>query len=60
MGTFLPSAQAIRARMVICCDTQWEKMAIYIGTKYGNEAAQEWTSGKDHTLQACLFSSHTG
>jgi hypothetical protein len=26
--------------------TSMEKMAMYIGTKYGNEAAQEWTSGK--------------
>jgi hypothetical protein len=26
--------------------TSIEKMAAYIGTKYGNEAAQEWTSGK--------------
>ncbi len=27
-----------------------EKMATYIGTKYGNEAAQEWTSRKKITL----------
>ena len=26
--------------------TSKEKMATYIGTKYGNEAAQEWTSKK--------------
>jgi hypothetical protein len=26
--------------------TSMEKMAMYIGTKYGDEAAQEWTSGK--------------
>jgi hypothetical protein len=26
--------------------TSMEKMATYIGTNYGNEAAQEWTSGK--------------
>ena len=26
--------------------TSMEKMATYIGAKYGNEAAQEWTSGK--------------
>jgi hypothetical protein len=26
--------------------TSMEKMTTYIGTKYGNEAAQEWTSGK--------------
>ncbi len=26
--------------------TSMEKMAMYIGTKYGNEAAQKWTSGK--------------
>ncbi len=30
--------------------TSMEKMATYIGTKYGNEAAQEWTSGKKITL----------
>ncbi len=26
--------------------TSMEKMATYIGAEYGNEAAQEWTSGK--------------
>ncbi len=26
--------------------TSMEKMATYIGMKYGNKAAQEWTSGK--------------
>jgi hypothetical protein len=26
--------------------TSMEKMATYIGTKYGDEAAQEWTNGK--------------
>ena len=26
--------------------TSMEKKATYIGTKYGDEAAQEWTSGK--------------
>ncbi len=26
--------------------TSMEKMAIYIGTKFGDEAAQEWISGK--------------
>ena len=26
--------------------TSMEKMAMYIGTKYGNKTAQEWTSGK--------------
>jgi hypothetical protein len=31
--------------------TSMEKMATYIGTKYGNEAAQEWTSGKKIILQ---------
>ena len=30
--------------------TSMEKMATYIGTKYGNEAAQEWTSRKKITL----------
>jgi hypothetical protein len=28
-----------------------EKMATYIGTKFGNKAAQEWTSGKQTVLQ---------
>ncbi len=28
-----------------------EKMATYIGTKYGNKAAQEWTSSKKIVLQ---------
>ncbi len=27
-----------------------EKMATYIGTKYGHKAAQEWTSGKKIAL----------
>jgi hypothetical protein len=26
--------------------TSMEKMAMYIGMKYGNETTQEWTSGK--------------
>ncbi len=26
--------------------TSMEKMATYIGTKFGDEAAQEWISGK--------------
>jgi hypothetical protein len=30
--------------------TSMEKMAMYIGTKYGNKAAQEWTSGKKIAL----------
>ncbi len=30
--------------------TSMEKMATYIGTKYGNEAAQGWTSGKKIVL----------
>ncbi len=30
--------------------TSIEKMATYIGTKYGNKAAQEWTSGKKIVL----------
>ena len=29
--------------------TSMEKMATYIGTKYGDEAAQEWISGKKIT-----------
>jgi len=33
-----------------------EKMATYIGTKYGNEAAQEWTSGKKITLSEPAYS----
>jgi hypothetical protein len=31
--------------------TFMEKMAMYIGTKYSNKAAQEWTSGKKIALQ---------
>jgi hypothetical protein len=30
--------------------TSIEKMATYIGTKYGNKAAQEWTSSKKIVL----------
>jgi len=33
-----------------------EKMATYIGTKYGDEAAQEWTSGKKITLSEPAYS----
>ncbi len=41
--------------------TSMEKMATYIGTKYGNKAAQEWINGKKIVLlepaylQAILF-----
>jgi hypothetical protein len=31
-------------------------MATYIGTKYGNEAAQEWTSGKKISLSKPAYS----
>ena len=30
--------------------TSMKKIATYIGTKYGDEAAQEWTNGKKITL----------
>jgi hypothetical protein len=33
-----------------------EKMATYIGTKHGDEAAQEWTSGKKITLSEPAYS----
>jgi hypothetical protein len=33
-----------------------EKMATYIGTKHGNEAAQEWTSRKKETLSEPAYS----
>jgi hypothetical protein len=33
-----------------------EKMATYIGTKYGNEASQEWTSGKENTFSEPAYS----
>jgi hypothetical protein len=33
-----------------------EKMTTYIGTKYGNEAAQEWTSGKNINLLEPAYS----
>ena len=36
--------------------TSMERMATYIGTKYGNEAAQEWTSGKKITLSEPAYS----
>jgi hypothetical protein len=36
--------------------TSMEKMATYIGTKYGNEAAQEWTSRKKITLSKPAYS----
>jgi len=36
--------------------TSMEKMAAYIGTKYGDEAAQEWTSGKKITLSEPAYS----
>jgi hypothetical protein len=31
--------------------TSVEKMATYIGTKFGNDAAQEWISSKQTVLQ---------
>jgi hypothetical protein len=36
--------------------TSMEKMARYIGMKYGNKAAQEWTSGKKIVLQEPAYS----
>ena len=36
--------------------TLMEKMATYISTKYGNEPAQEWTSGKKITLSEPAYS----
>jgi hypothetical protein len=36
--------------------TSMEKMATYIGTKCGDEAAQEWTSGKKITLSEPAYS----
>jgi hypothetical protein len=36
--------------------TSMEKMATYIGTKYGDEAAQEWTSKKKITLSEPAYS----
>ena len=36
--------------------TSMKKMATYIGTKYGSEAAQEWTSGKKIALSKPAYS----
>jgi hypothetical protein len=36
--------------------TSMEKMTTYIGTKYGNEAAQEWTSGQKIDLLKPAYS----
>jgi len=36
--------------------TSMEEMATYIGTKYGDEAAQEWTSRKKITLSEPAYS----
>jgi len=36
--------------------TSIEKMTTHIGTKYGNEAAQEWTSGKKINLLKPAYS----
>jgi hypothetical protein len=36
--------------------TSMEKMTTYIGTEYGNEAAQELTSGKKINLQEPAYS----
>jgi hypothetical protein len=36
--------------------TSMEKMTTYICTKYGNETAQEWTSGKKITLSKPAYS----
>ena len=45
-ATFSPSALETRARMGDMLRTSMEKMTTYIGTKFGDEAAQEWISGK--------------
>ena len=36
--------------------TSMEKMATYIGTKFGDKAAQDWTSGKQPILQEPAYS----
>ncbi len=36
--------------------TSREKMATYIGTKFGDDAAQEWTSKKQITLKESAYS----
>jgi hypothetical protein len=36
--------------------TSTEKMATYIGTKFGDNAAQEWTSKKQITLKETAYS----
>ena len=36
--------------------TSMEKMTTYIGMKYGDKAAQEWTSGKKIVLQEPAYS----
>jgi hypothetical protein len=36
--------------------TSMEKMAMYNDTKYGNKAAQEWTSGKKIVLLEPAYS----
>ena len=36
--------------------TSVEKMATYIGTKFGNNAAQEWTSGAQTMLPEPTYS----
>ena len=43
---------------ILC--TSMEKMAIYIGTKFGDEAAQEWPSGKKVALTEPVYSNHIG
>ena len=35
--------------------TSVEKMATYIGTKYGNDASQEWTSGVQTLLPDLVY-----
>jgi len=40
----------------VMLQTSIEKMATCIGTKYGDEAAQEWTSGKKITLSEPAYS----
>ena len=36
--------------------TSMEKMATYIGTKFGNDAAQEWTSGAQTVIPEPTYS----
>ncbi len=56
-GQILTIGSGNKAKDVDMLCTSKEKMATYIGTKYGDDGAQEWTSKKRIVLVEPTYSS---